>query len=215
MRTWILLVAAAMLAGCTSGSRSILETLAYAARPDAHVESFALNPQFEYLRTIIDGRVAILALGYREIDSTLVYYSGLAETLHLRNGRVVQFTSSQKRIEIHSNPEVITSEWMTMNHGDTLTYKRIVDQRPGYVFSQDQSVVLTRLSSPPAAIRLVKLNRQALAWFEERIKLGTSEMRSIFAVDSQSQVPTVVYSEQCLTEGLCLTLQRWSASGAF
>lgn len=215
VRVWLVLVAVSMLAACTSGSLSVLETLAYAVRPDARVDSASLNPQFEYLRTSADGRVAFLTLGYQESDGTQVYYSGSAEALHLRNGQVVRFTSAQKRIEASFDPQTTISAWAVMSPGDTLTYKRIVDQRPEYEFSQIQSVALTRLSNPPTAANLLKLDRQRLAWFEERIKSDRGELRSLFALDGEQSTPMVVYSEQCLVEGFCLTLQRWSASGAF
>lgn len=207
-------LAAAMLVGCTSGSRSVLETLAYAARPDARVESASLNPNFEYLRTVTEGRVAILALGYLEADATEVFYSGFAETLHIRHGRIVRFTSAKKRIDALYDSETSPSALITMRPGETVIYQRLIDQRPEYAFSQSQSVKLTRLKDPPRVANLVKLDRRSLVWFEERIRLDKGDLRSIFAVDEKS-VPTVVYSEQCLVEGFCLTLQRWSASGAF
>lgn len=209
-----LALAAAMLAGCTSGARSVLETLAYAARPDARVESAPLNANFEYLRTIAEGRVAMLALGYVEADATAVFYSGSAETLHIRHGRIVRFTSAKKRIDALYNPETSPSALITMRPGETVIYQRLIDQRPEYAFSQSQSVKLTRLKAPPLVANLVKLDRRSLVWFEERVRLDKGELRSIFAVDEKS-VPTVVYSEQCIVKDFCLTLQRWSASGAF
>lgn len=215
MRTWLVaLVVASALTGCTSGAKSVLDTLVYAVRPNANVETTTLTPQLEYLRAVADGQTAFLALGYRESDGTEVYYSGSAEALHLRYGRVVRFTSSQKRIEVFFNSEATTSAWTAMKPGDTLIYERTVDQRPEYTFSQVQSVALTRLNNPPTTVNSVKINRQALVWFEERAKSDKGDLRSIFAVDIQSSAPSVVYSEQCLVKDFCLTLQRWSSSGA-
>lgn len=209
---WAVLV----LQGCSSGMRAIGDTLVYAVSPQKRVDAAALNPKFEYLRLESNGHVAMLALGYREADGTEVYYSGAAETLHIRNGRVIRFTSHFRSFEVHYASVVDSTLWMFDNRSQSIVYDRHIDEQPHHRFSQPQRVTFSRAIAAPEKTNLRGIDPKTLNWFQERIRPGDGDgFPSVYAVNARGPIPMVVYSEQCMTAQFCITLQRWSASGPF
>lgn len=204
------------LAGCTSGLQAIGESLRYAATPDQRVTRASLDPKFEYLRVRVNGRLALLVLGAvdeHETDMPVqVFYSGEGETLKLQGGRISAFTSTNQSVQIR----VLAPKEAVWNFFSSSSYKRQVDSRPDYRFSQIQRIDVERLPAAPGRRDLEGLNPQELVWFKETIQgVSPSQPPALFALKRVNNRFEVVYSEECFAPDLCLSLQRWRASGAY
>lgn len=201
----------ACLCACTSSTNAVFQTAQFVLRRDAATATAVLNPDFRYLRATIDGRVALLVLGYVEPQSDgpiQVWYSAEREVLRLQNGRLVGavgLTTEWRNVTLEGpapwsslKNSVLTSQWT-----------RIRDVMPGYRFGV-RDVLSLRAISPPARNALQDLDPERLAWFEERVRENyLPPARYGVAFDDGAEA--VVYSEQCLAPKLCFTLQRWPA----
>lgn len=186
-----------------------------------------LNPNFRYLRVMIDGRLVLLALGY--VDShpqgpVEVWYSAEREVLRLQNGRIVGASGSPIEWRSVSLPEL--PSWDTLARaGQPLHWVRSRDVMPGYRFGVQDTLSL-RVVSAPAKSSLLQIDPQRLIWFDEQMQPARIAGRAWFGGDSVDDLalPTaryavdlregksiVVYGEQCLAPRLCLTWQRWPA----
>jgi hypothetical protein len=227
----VLLAAIVALAtGCTAGTNAILQTVENVAfRSSTDVEKTALNPNFQYLRLTIDGRMALLALG--DVDSNSrgqveVWYSAQREVLRFQDGRLVGAVG-------------LTTEWRSVDSADVPSWSslkesqqprmwtRIRDVMPRYRFGiRDRLVVLS--GQPPIASALSGIDPASLTWFEERMEPGDGAQQirlmdlgnpddalppARYAVDYSGVNPVVIYGEQCLKPTFCFTWQRWPVSG--
>ena len=166
-------------------------------------------------RVVRDGRLALLARG--SIDKkngrdTEVFFSARSEVLKLTGGRIEEFSGEQRHILIQP-PGAGYPAWSL----DTPTeYSVEIDARPSYRFSIQQRRVLRPLLQPPKKTNLKEIDPASLKWFEELpLDHSTAHERSLFGVRFEAGEPQVVYSEQCIASDLCLTLQRWRASGSY
>lgn len=212
---WPLLPLVLATAGCTSGFQAALETLRFAALPDKKTELAALNPNFEYLRTRVNGRLLFLALGYQgELGfpkDTRTYYSGDGEILRVTNGRIIHFVGQKREVRIRL-PD-LSIEWPETQ---AVAYRRFVDYRSAYQFNQPQDVTLRRLNAAPKNIDLLKWKPSDLLWFEERTQeSGRQKKLALYGVLQDKESLAVVYAEQCLEQDLCFSFQRWRSSGAY
>jgi hypothetical protein len=213
-----------LLSGCTSGLQAIGDTLRYAVSPDRRVLEAKLNPEFDYLRVRVNGRLAILALG--AVDSLAgrsvhVFFSGEKETLKLFEGRIVEFSSPGQHVRL----EVPPSGFPQFKIGLDVTFSRTMDTRPSYAFSVPQTRRLKYLEHPPGKTDLVGIDPRSLTWFEEhaleeisrtpQLPLKPKWSRALYAVLIQGGQASIVYSEQCISPDLCLSLQRWRATGSY
>ncbi|NBW01896.1 MAG: hypothetical protein EBR85_09450, partial [Betaproteobacteria bacterium] len=169
---------------------------------------------FEYLRVTAQGRLAFLAQGatdQREGQNLRVFFSAEGEVLKLSSGRIVEFSSRQRHVVVRPSPEF--PPW---NIAKEAVFAIETDMRPGYLFSSQRSLLLRPLPKPPGNLRLEGLSPLSLQWFEEIDQTPNAhQRRSIYAVLFVAEGAQVVYSEQCIAADLCLTLQRWRASGSY
>ena len=89
------LLLAVVVSGCSSGSQAIVDTARSVWGGPAAADSARLNPRLRYLRVSVDGRVALLVLGYVDAHPRgriEVWYSAQHEVLRLQNGRIVGAT---------------------------------------------------------------------------------------------------------------------------
>lgn len=185
------------------GMRALLGQFAAAPEP-------RLNPAFRYLRVVVDGRTAYLALGNMEgaDGRTEVWYSGDRAVLRLHDGRVAGasgLVTEWRRVEQPDAPD-----WRSARHGGALHWLRIRDVMPGYRIGLRDSMSLTRIDAPDDS-NLKGVAPASLAWFEERVS-GNPLPPARYAVDFSTGGATVVYAEQCLSRALCFSWQRWSAA---
>jgi hypothetical protein len=218
----------AVLTACSSGSNAILQTLPNAIGRDSKLANARLNPNFRYLRVTVNGRVALLALGY--VDShpqgpIEVWYSAEREVLRLQNGRLVGavgLTTEWRDVFMPDLPS-----WSALARGDQVfRWTRTRDVMPGYRFGVKDALSL-RVVAESTRSELLGLDPKRLTWFEETVESApVAPLSRIFssgvgadaalpparyAVDFRDGQETVVYGEQCLTPELCFTWQRWPA----
>jgi hypothetical protein len=172
-----------------------------------------LDPAFRYLRVTVDGRIALLALGYVEREQggpVEVWYSAHREVLRLQNGRLVGAVGVSTEWRNVALP--VLPAWSALARaGQPLHWVRVRDLMPGYRYGVRDALAL-RAIVPPARSALQGLDPQQLVWFEERLEPaeGADALPPArYAVDLAREL--VVYGEQCLAPDLCFAWQRWPA----
>ena len=210
----------ATLSACASSTTAVYQSLQFALRNDRSAALAPLNPSLRYLRVTIDGRVALMVLGYVEKGPQgpiEVWYSAEREVLRLQNGRIVGavgLTTEWRNVGLSPS-----SSWAELKRSQgTATLVRSRDVMPGYKFGI-RDVLAIRAAAPPERSALVGLRSESLDWFEERIEadgdpLVEADHRlplSRYAVAFEDGGERVVYGEQCLGPKLCFTWQRWPA----
>ena len=166
------------------------------------------------MRVTVGKNVALMVLGY--IDSapeagTEVWYSANKETIRLWRGRLAGtagLNTDWRYVRFSHVPN-----WKSaMQPG--VSYRRQRDVMPGYIVSAREQVLIRGIPVPKSS-SLIGLSPESLQWFEE---LTAPEGRAPalpaarFAVDFSGTQERIVYSEQCLSATLCLTLQMWPAN---
>ncbi|MHB1620410.1 MAG: YjbF family lipoprotein [Sulfuricella sp.] len=196
-----------------------MQTLQQVVKQDGNIAHAHFNPNFRYLRVVVDGRVVFLALGNEDIDSRgpiEVWYSAEREVLRLQNGRLVGAVGLPTEWRHVSLPERLPS-WAALAHaGQAVRWTRTRDVMPGYRFGISDALVLRKIS-PPNKSELRDVDPQSLTWFEEQTDTEHSTVSMAlpparYAVDLREGKGTAVYGEQCLAPDLCFTWQRWPAA---
>jgi len=196
-------------------TQSVLAATGLGGRGAAEV---SLDPNFEYLRVTRGAHVGWMWLGNTERSSAgpvYVYYSKPGEILRIQNGRIVGamgLTTEWQNVSVSAVPWRATAE-----SARSIPVERVRDVMPGYRAGvRDQLEV--RVIPAPSANKLLRLDPNALTWFEERMQKAASGSTATalppakYAVDLADSRETVVYAEQCLAQDVCFTWQRWSAS---
>ena len=170
-----------------------------------------LNPNYRYLHVTLAGaKPALLVLGYVDAHpqgEIEVWYSAQGEVLRLQNGRLVGAAGlpvEWRRVSYSQTPP----SWQSVPpEGARFTSMR--DEQPGYRLGLVEQVVLTPLPKPP--LKLPDPAFAAAAWFQENYTNASGPTRpdAWFALGQHGGTKTIVYSRQCLSSSVCLTLQRW------
>ncbi len=218
----ISLTALLVLAGCSTNSNAIYETLRTAMAGEAETTAPKLRPDLQYLRMRLGERTLYLVLGFLErhgTDQTQTWYTGGSEVLKLQNGRIAGSAG-------------MPTDWRMVRRSPTpgwrdipasgVSYQRERDVMPGYHMGI-RELVQIRPIAPVLDSLLSGVSPAALAWFEETIVSSSESSASspypklpaaLFAVDlSQSDTP-VVFSRQCLSTDMCFSLQPWPPRSA-
>jgi hypothetical protein len=178
-----------------------------------------LNPNYQYLRLVQDGRPLLLALGYAEYDkatgtSTDIWYSGLSEVIKIKAGRIVAVTGTPRSdITIRLLGDAKWSRVLSDASNAAIYFNRERDVSINYRFGIKEKVTLQKISKP-ADHSLVGVDRPNLVWFQESYEPNNLPP-SIYAVDASVGIHEdvkVVYSWQCLSNELCLSTQAWGLS---
>lgn len=165
---------------------------------------------FSYLALELDGRSAVMALGTRRVegvapfeDVTESWYNGQGEMLVLRNGRIhLAIGLAQEWRNNQSKPP----QWRDVAASDfAIAWPRQLDRMPGYRFDVPEQITTRRIPTPKDAPKAVPPSAQ---WFADEVRSQTRQTRpwqftQRFAVVDQR----VVYSEQCVSETVCLKLR--------
>lgn len=205
--------------GCTSGGRALLATAAHMYGDASAETSPPQNSQLHYLRAHVGKREVYLALGYVDAlpeGPTEVWYSGSGEVLRIRQGRIVGttgLTTDWRSVRFSAGPS-----WAALaSRPDTpVRFTRERDLMPGYRFGVRDEVRLAAIAAP-ARSRMAQQYAAPVQWFEESsttVPSGDALPPARFAVARVEGEPQVVYSEQCLTRDLCLSLERWQPAPA-
>lgn len=176
-----------------------------------NISEAKLNPNYQYLQVTLAGaKPALLVLGYVDAHpqgNIEVWYSGLGEVLRLQNGRLVGATGLAVQWRHVVYPEAPPA-WQSVPLAG-VQYARVRDEYPGYRMGLVDQVSLTSLPKPPHEL---SPNAQPNAtWYQESYSgtHGTPMPASWFALGTHGGQNTIVYSRQCLSVNVCLTLQRW------
>lgn len=184
--------------------------------PTSAVDSTRLNPRLGYLRVSIDGRAALLVLGYVDPHPQgriEVWYSAQREVLKLQNGRVVGvtgLTTEWRGVALPALPD-----WSALLASpQPLEWTRRRDVMPGYRYGVEDRLTLKRIA-PPEDSRLVGKGSRNLIWFEETVAPDARGERALpparYALDLRATGEPVVYGEACVAPDLCFAWQRWPA----
>lgn len=205
-----------LLTACSSGGGAILRTFQDGFGFGKSTALAPLNPALRYLRLTVDGQVGLMVLGYVDPAPRTgqapveVWYSSSREVLRLSDGRVIGvagLADEWRNVSIDRPPS-----WQALvqsNQGVTLTRKR--DVMPGYRYGVEDKLEIRKIP-PPSRSSLADLDPGALTWFEESVVTGKAALPPArYAVDAGNGQPQVVYAEQCLTEKLCFSWQKWPA----
>jgi len=200
--------------GCSSGAGAIVQTM-QASWGRGDPSKGPLNPNYEYLRVVADGRVAVLALGDvegRREAPTEVWYSAQKEVVRFQNGRLVAatgLTTEWRSVAMPSLPA-----WEEIIKSGELRWTRIRDVMPGYRFGIHDQLLLKRIEAPSGS-HLLNMSPESLNWFEEvtiESQAGEKLPPARYAVQRRDGMAAlVVYGEQCLEPRFCFSWQRWSA----
>lgn len=165
----------------------------------------SLNPDFRYLRLVVDGRVVYLALGNND-HGVEVWYSSMREVLRLENGRIAGVTGTAtewRNVYIPDFPS-----WQSLEKSKKpYKWTRVRDVMPGYRYGIRDELVLHAIPAPRNS-ELMRLDPASLAWFEED-DVSRALPPARYAVDSSGKA---VYGETCLSPDLCFSWQSWAAS---
>jgi hypothetical protein len=171
-----------------------------------------LNSNYQYLHVELDGKPpALLVLGYLdphpqgEIE---VWYSSAGEVLKLQDGRIVGATGlpvDWRRVSYAQSPP----SWTSFKSAK-VDFVRVRDESPGYRLGLSEQVSLAQVENAPDVARGHHFSAKT-TWFRETYSgtEGTVLPDSWFAWAPYQAQNAVVYSRQCLSAQVCLTLQRW------
>ncbi len=202
-----LLVLMGWLSACASNTDPVFKSVRNVMNLLETEEPQATNPNFQYIRVVIDRNVAILALGAYDNDGTEVWVSGDKVVLRLRNGRLagaLGLSTEWQRVVQNNAPA-----WTEVIKADApVTWTRVRDVMPGYQVGIRDELSWHRID-PPKESGILNVAPDALIWFEETEVSGRLPVAR-YAVNMDTKV--VVYGEQCLSSVQCLHWQRWAAT---
>lgn len=170
-----------------------------------------LNPNYQYLHVTLAGaKPALLVLGYVDAHpqgDIEVWYSAQGEVLRLQHGRLVGAAGLPVEWRRVAYPQTPPS-WQSVPP-EGARFSSVRDEQPGYRLGVVEQVVLTPLPSAPLV--LSNPTHATAAWFQERYTdaRGPTRPDAWFALGNYGGQRTIVYSRQCLSASVCLSLQRW------
>lgn len=192
-----------------------------------------LDPRLEYMKVTV-AQSQFLIFKAATLESTpeqaaiQVWYTPAGEVIRLyENGR------------LHSTAGILQADWrdarstgapgwqQVASHGPA-QYQRVRDVMPGYHSGLRDQVTVQAVTPPSQVSTLQAMPPHDLQWFEEASELldqnrvdQTEESAELDPVHTALPVARfavapgterVVYSEQCLSTSICLTLQVWPPS---
>jgi hypothetical protein len=216
------LAIASAITACADSTTAIVQSLRNTIQSDTSVSGAKLNPALRYLRATVRDKAALLVLGYVEADPQgpiQVWYSAEREVVRLQNGRIVGavgMLTEWRNVKLSNVPS-----WYAISNGTAARVLRVRDVMPGYRYGVTD-VLAVRATTPPPRSALQGVDPNALAWFEESIEIPRNGLPreesslpvSRYAISFADGKEEVVYGEQCLSNALCFTWQRWPPAQA-
>ena len=171
-----------------------------------------LSAEFEYLQVELDGRVAYMALGRREVagaDVREFWYSGQREMLQLLNGRIEQVLGMTREVRYVTE---VRPEWFrVLDEAQPVVWQRRLDLMPGYQYGVLEFVTTAKAKRLRHAPDDVAASAQ---WLTETVQRQEPHGRvSTYLQWFALQQGRVVYSEQCLAADMCFKLKHLGAKG--
>lgn len=210
---WLAVVLTACSTQYSLLSRVVLELNSQSgvAGGDSHLPAKP-DLRYRYLRVDVSGKKpAMLVLAFEEphpLGSVEVWYSNAGQVIKTLHGRIIS-THGLETNWLNVQLPFLPVQWLPLKLGQ-VEYQRVRDQMPGYQYQVSDTVFIKPLQNIPS-IDLPGHNLQKHAshfrWFEETSNANLPN--SYYAWGVHRGQYTVVYSEQCLSVGFCLKLQRW------
>ncbi|NDU87904.1 MAG: YjbF family lipoprotein [Ferrovum sp.] len=169
-------------------------------------ETAHLNPQYRYLRLVVDGRPLVLAQPTASPVEGSPWFSATGEVLRFRDGRVVGATgllTEWRSVQLPNLPS-----WTALEKkSQPLDWTRVRDVMPAYRYGITDHLRLQPMP-PPKVSRLKGLDPRSLWWFREQDLAPKNPLPPAwYGVDPASG--RVIYGAVCLDSQLCFTWQRW------
>lgn len=179
------------------------------------------DPQFHYLRVVVDNKVIFLASDTPSINGigmSTVWYSAEREVLRFRDGRLIGaigLTTEWRNVVM---PEFPAWSELALIF-EPVRWVRTRDVMPGYRLGVHDALVLKRIA-PPSDSHLKGVDPHSLTWFEERLEIQRNNESvpqadvlptARYAVNTRVDKGAVVYGEQCVSTNLCFSWQQWPA----
>lgn len=196
---------AVTLGGC-QGFNPVTDTAGHFLRSNEKADKTAYLPGFEYLEVEWQGRKAAMALGYREYKGLQVseyWYSGQGEMLKLLNGRIVQvFGMTQEVRSLSTN----TPAWADLlSHRLPVVWSQTKDTMPGYQYGLQEFVISQQVTPTHDEVTLVNTTA---SWVLEEVKSKEEGGKTwIYQQKFALTNDRVIYSEQCVAQGICFKLK--------
>lgn len=225
MRSLVSALSSLILAGCASNTLLSEVTTAMFRQQmgmatDATVNA-PLNPAYRYLKVDVLGQSsALLVLGYVDAHAQgdiKVWYSAKGEVLKTQKGRIVGTAGLEVdwlSVRFPSAPP----DWSQVMQQAT-TYTRVRDERPGYRYSVTEQIKIQAVSDKPNIPLPSTLPMNTAIhyeWVRESQMTSTAQAipPSWYALVTKKNKRHLVYSYQCLSAQLCLSLQPWPVEKA-
>lgn len=198
-----------LISSCSTLGNPVLKTFGHVLNFGEGDAVRKFDPNYRYLRLVVDGRVTFLASSGRESDPVELWYSPTDEVLKMKNGRVVGDTGvfvEWRHVVLPDFPS-----WERLAQEKSYRWTRIRDVMPGYQYGIRDELFL-HVVPPPERSALLGLDPKSLTWFEEDDLSKIDPLPPAFyALDPKQN--RVVYGVVCLAKELCFSWQRWPADG--
>jgi hypothetical protein len=217
----VILLFVAGLTGCASNDQAISESLRliFDKKTQKLATAQQLDSAYKYLYVTKDGQSSLLVLGHSDVDRISggvvdSWYTSQAETLKIKNGRIVALTGTPfdwLAVRFVAEP---TWDWLLRApQNDVVQFTRERDVAHNYQMGIVEKVTIRRIAKP-LNHSFQRVGEKNLTWFQESYQPNNLP-DSIFAVDAGagvSEQTRVIYSWQCLSVDVCLTMQAWGSS---
>lgn len=208
---WLIALAFGLL-GCASQESVTVATLRGVMRgsllPQTDGSPPQLDSRFRYLRVQYNQLPAVyMALGFVDVQanhSIQTWYSADGEVIQLHDGRIVGTVGiphDWTNVKFSALPS-----WNELASGKPLTYTRQRDSKVGYAYNTTDTVQAVRHGATTQFPSTAPQLPETAWWVEETTPaLPTAYVAVLPTIDG----PTWVYSYQCLTPQVCLSMQPW------
>lgn len=203
----------AVLASCAIQNNPVVRTMQHVVPLHGAAVKSRFNPDFDYLRVVVDGRVVFLAMGNEDKDahgSMEVWYSAAREVVRFRDGRLVGAVGLDTEWRNVTIPNI--PAWSVLARANKpYRWVRTRDVMPGYRYGVKDELVLNTIPAPEKS-ELLDVDPGKLVWFEED-DVSKVLPPARYGVDLSGGREIVVYGEQCVAPDLCFSWQRWPLAG--
>ena len=207
-----------LLSACAGPGAVALESLIEVVKPSTAVASAPLNPQYQYLRITANGKPALMVRGTASpaalAQGGSTWYSADKEVLELNQGRISLALGTP--VEWRS-VKAAWPAWPQTN--EAVFYQRQRDVTAPVRYGLNERMRLQKLAQGQPRFWLQPAGKAVLpadlSWYSETMEPqqggGAALPVALFGVQGSGAQARVVYSEQCLSATVCLSLQEWPA----
>ena len=214
----------ALLSACAQSRSAAWTTARHMVNSSSAVDTAQLNPRYRYLRVTTNGEVALLVLGYVDLDAlgrpVDVWYTADQEVLRLQNGRLVALLGTPTEWRSVTLPADLPA-WSPGQAA--YSYLRQRDEMPGYRIGLQERVQVRPVPAPSNSA-LAQLSPASLQWFEETADRLNNSGDPIqpqparlpaarYAIAPGATTSAPVYGEQCIDTSFCISWQTWPSLG--